>query len=84
MYEKHCITWDNDQSHFKRVRNSNEYVNIIRPPKWGYAILASKKINHHQLRYIENNLYQIIGKINKKQSVTLSMFEPQAKKIDKK
>lgn len=79
-YDKHYIVWDNTRRHFKRVRESNQYVIIIKPPKWGYDIVATKKINHQQLRYIEKNLNQIIRKTHKKQAVTLSMFSPQEKK----
>ncbi|MGE6487428.1 hypothetical protein [Paenisporosarcina sp. NPDC076898] len=76
MFEKHYITWDYVRGHFKRVRTSKQYVNIIKPPKWEYDIAATKRINHQQLRYIEKNLYQIIGKTHKKRKVTLSMFSP--------
>lgn len=79
-YEKHYIVWDHSHRHFKRVRESNQYVNILKPPMWGYDITATKKINHQQLRYIEKNLYQIIGKTHKKSAVTLSIFSPQKKK----
>ncbi|WP_142828591.1 hypothetical protein [Planococcus soli] len=79
-YEKHHIVWDSSHRHFKRVRESNQCVNILKPPIWGYDILATKKINHQQLRYIEKNLYQIIGKTHKKSAVTLSIFSPQKKK----
>ena len=79
-YEKHYIVWDNSHRHFKRVRESNQYVYILKPPIWGYDIVATKKINHQQLRYIEKNLYQIIGKTHKKSAVTLSIFSPQKKK----
>lgn len=78
--DKHYIAWDNDHRHFKRVQESNQYVNILKPPIWGYDIIATKKINHQQLRYIEKNLYQIIGKTHKKNAVTLSIFSPQKKK----
>lgn len=80
MYDKHYIAWDNAHRHFKRVRKSNEYVNILVPPKWSYDIIAAKKINHQQLRYIEKNLYKIIGETHKKRAVTLSMFSPPKKK----
>lgn len=80
MYDKHYITWDSRHHHFKRVRESNQYVNILKPPKWGYDIVATKKINHQQLRYIEKNLFQIISKTHKKSGITLSMFSPQKKK----
>jgi len=76
MYDKHYIVWDDVRVHFKRVRTSNQYVNILKPPKWGYDIVATKKINHQQLRYIEKNLYKIIGKTHKKRVVTLSLFSP--------
>lgn len=79
-YEKHYIVWDNSHRHFKRVRESNQYVNILKPPVWRYDIVATKKIDHQQLRYIEKNLYQIIGKTHKKSGVTLSIFSPQKKK----
>lgn len=79
-YDKRYIAWDNAHRHFKRVRKSNHYVEIIKSPKWGYDIAATKKINHQQLRYIEKNLYQIIGKTHNKRAVTLSMFSPQKKK----
>lgn len=79
-YDKHYIVWDHSHRHFKRVRESNQYVNIIKPPIWGYEIAATKKINHQQLRYIEKNLHQIIGKTHKKSAVTLSIFSPQRKK----
>ncbi|WP_416144559.1 hypothetical protein [Planococcus koreensis] len=79
-YEKHYIVWDNSHRHFKRVRESNQYVNILKPPLWRYDIVATKKINHQQLRYIEKNLHQIIGKTHKKSAVTLSIFSPQKKK----
>ncbi|MGB6405923.1 MAG: hypothetical protein WBF39_00525, partial [Planococcus donghaensis] len=80
MYDEHCIVWDDKHRHFKRVRESNQYVSILKPPKWRYEIVATKKINHQQLRYIEKNLYQIIGKTHKKSGVTLSIFSPQKKK----
>lgn len=79
-YEKHYVVWDNSHRHFKRVRESDHYVSIVKPPLWRYDIVATKKINHHQLRYIEKNLYQIIGKTHKKRAITLSMFNPAEKK----
>lgn len=79
-YDKHYIVWDHSNRHFKRVRESNQYVNILKPPIWGYDIIATRKINHQQLRYIEKNLYQIISKTHKKSVVTLSLFSPQKKK----
>ena len=79
-YDRHYIVWDHSHRHFKRVRESNQYVNILKPPIWGYEIAAAKKINHQQLRYIEKNLYQIIGKTHKKSAVTLSIFSPPKKK----
>ncbi|GKW46896.1 hypothetical protein [Planococcus sp. NCCP-2050] len=79
-YEKHYIVWDHSHRHFKRVRESNQYVNILKPPIWGYDIVATKKINHQQLRYIEKNLYQIISKTHKKSAVALSIFSPPKKK----
>jgi len=80
MYDEHYIVWDDKHRHFKRVRVSNHYVNILKPPKWRYDIVATQKINHQQLRYIEKNLRQIIGKTHKKNGVTLSVFSPQQKK----
>ncbi|MFP3423401.1 hypothetical protein R0K19_28975, partial [Bacillus sp. SIMBA_161] len=68
--------WDDKRRHFKRVRESNQYVSIIKPPKWRYDIVATKKINHQQLRYIEKNMSKIIGKTHKKGAVTLSVFSP--------
>lgn len=76
MSDKHYIAWDFVRGHFKRVRTSNQYLNILKTPKWGYEIAATKKINHQQLRYIQKNLYQIIGKTHKKRLVTLSLFSP--------
>lgn len=80
MYDEHYIVWDDKHRHFKRVRESTQYVSILKPPKWRYDIVATKKINHQQLRYIEKNLHQIIGKTHKKTGVTLSIFNPQKKK----
>lgn len=79
-YDKHYIAWDNAHSHFKRVRKSKHYVDILMPPKWGYDIVAAKKIKHQHLHYIEKNLNQIIGKIHKKRAVTLSIFSLPKKK----
>lgn len=79
-YEKHYVVWNDSHKHFKRVRKSDHYVTIVKPPLWRYDIVATKKINHHQLRYIEKNLYQIIGKTHKKRTITLSMFSPPEKK----
>lgn len=77
MYDKHYIVWDDKRRHFKRVRESNQYISIIKPPKWRYDIGAAKKINHQQLRYIEKNLSKIISKTHKKRGVTLAAFSPQ-------
>lgn len=79
-YDKHYIAWDNVHRHFKRVRESNQFVNVLKPPKWEYDIIATKKINHQQLSYIKKNLRQIIGKTHKKSTVNLSIFSPQKKK----
>ena len=80
MYDKHYIVWDDKGRHFKRARESNQFVNILKPPKWRYDIVATKKINLQQLRYIEKNLNKIISKTHKKRAVTLSIFSPQKKK----
>lgn len=80
MYDKHYIVWDDKRRHFKRVRESNQYISIIKPAKWRYDIVATKKINHQQLRFIEKNLSKIISKTHKKGGVTLSVFSPQKKK----
>lgn len=79
-YEKHYVVWNDSHKHFKRVRKSDHYVTIVKPPLWRYDIVATKKINHHQLRYIEKNLNHIIGKTRKKSVITLSMFSPPEKK----
>lgn len=80
QYEKHFIAWDTKRAHFKRVRKSNISVDIIKAPKWEYAIVAVKKINAQQLKFIEKNKFKIISKTHKKRAVTLSMFEPQKNK----
>ncbi|WP_271853356.1 hypothetical protein [Planococcus maritimus] len=80
MYDKHYILWDDKRRHFKRVRESNQYVSIIKPAKWRYDIVATKKINHQQLRYIEKNLSKIVSKTREKNDVMLSIFSPQKRK----
>ena len=77
MYDKHYIVWDDKRRHFKRVRESDQYVSIIKPPKWKYDIVATKKINHQQLRYIEKNLSKVVSKTREKNGVMLSLFSPQ-------
>ncbi|MBD8068795.1 hypothetical protein [Bacillus sp. PS06] len=78
-YEKHFILWEPIRLVFKRVRIGKQYVNVVKPPKWSYEIVATEKINHHQLNYIENNLDKIIGKTHTKRGVTLSIFKPHRK-----
>jgi|GEM_PF-948637 len=80
MYDKHYIVWDDKRRHFKRVKESNQYVSIIKPARWRYDIVATQKINDQQLRYIEKNLSKIISKTHKKRAITLSVFSPQKNK----
>ncbi|WP_273129474.1 hypothetical protein [Bacillus weihaiensis] len=77
MYDKHFIVWDSRRLVFRRVRIGKEYVNIIKPPKWSYEIVATEKINHQQLRYIEKNMQKIVRKTHKERNFTLSIFRPQ-------